>query len=124
MRLRVLEPELGAGDVAELEITTERAGYAALNGVDSDGRTVNVLFPNALDGKNQFEAGRHRLPRPGWRLATTGPAGIGSLYLLFCTRPVDAEAVRASVATCTAPPKAVASECGASVAVYREIRAS
>jgi hypothetical protein len=93
-----------------------------LIGADGDGKMVNVLFPNALDSKNQFEAGRDRLPRPGWQLATTGPAGIGSVFLLFCTRPLDPTAVRASVANGAEPPKPVPSECGASVAVYREIR--
>jgi len=119
VRLRAVEPQLTAADVAEFELTTERDGFVMLIGVQTDGQEVVTLWPNKIDNNNQLAAGRHRLPRDGWQLATTGPAGIGSVYALVCTKPVDAESVRVSIVGGIAPP--AKGECGSGLAVYREL---
>ena len=88
-RLRVGADALG------FSVTSSHAGhvYAALLG--SDGRTLTLLFPNALDVANTIAAGQTlTLPRPHWTLTAGGPPGTDTLLVLVADGPRDLSALR------------------------------
>jgi hypothetical protein len=72
-------------DAIELTVRTLRDGRIHLLQAGSDG-SLGLLFPNAMDGDNVFEAGREAcLPRPGWRMLAGGPRGHSRLLVLVTT---------------------------------------
>jgi len=62
-------------DPVEFEVHTKDPGYLYLLHQGSDGKTVDLLFPNKLDQDNYVTAGTHRFPRPAWRITAGGPPG-------------------------------------------------
>lgn len=62
-------------DPVEFDLVTRDPGYLYLLHQGSDGKTVDLLFPNKLDQDNYVAAGKHRFPRPAWRITAGGPPG-------------------------------------------------
>lgn len=88
-RLRIGADGLG------FSVRSSHAGqlYVALLG--SDGRTLTLLFPNALDSANTIAAGQTlTLPRPNWTLTAGGPPGTDTLLVLVADGPRDLAALR------------------------------
>jgi hypothetical protein len=60
----------------------------------SDGQSLTLLFPNAIDAKNHIDAGQSLLlPRADWRVAAGGPAGEDSLLVMVTDGPRDLSAL-------------------------------
>lgn len=74
-------------DMLDFEVETEREGYLYLFQIGSDGKTINLLFPNQIDADNKLGAGRHRFPRESWALKAAGPAGTDHLMALLSSEP-------------------------------------
>lgn len=88
-RLRIGADALG------FSVMSSHAGqvYVALLG--SDGQTLTLLFPNALDSANAIAAGQTlTLPRPNWTLTAGGPPGTDTLLVLVADGPRDLTALR------------------------------
>ena len=88
-RLRIGADGLG------FSVRSSHAGavYVALLG--SDGQTLTLLFPNALDTANTIGAGETlTLPRPNWTVTAGGPPGIDTLLVLVAEGPRDLGALR------------------------------
>ncbi len=66
-------------DDAQLTVHTSIAGNLYLIQSGTDGKTLELIFPNALDSHNQVEKGDTRLPRANWRFSVAGPAGAGEI---------------------------------------------
>jgi hypothetical protein len=80
---------IGVDDV-DFTLTSSHAGYLYIMMVGSDGKTFDMLFPNALDNNNQLQAGQTvRLPRPNWQVKAGGPAGKNHLLAIVADSPRD-----------------------------------
>jgi len=106
-------------DSARLRVTSARPGYLTLFQAGTDGKQLNVVFPNALDPNNHIDAGVTELPRSGWALAARGPAGEGSLLAVVSTAALDAEVLRGQLAAGKTP--VVEGGYGAASASWREV---
>ncbi|MCE2908254.1 MAG: caspase family protein [Burkholderiaceae bacterium] len=88
---RARQPQLKIGrDLLQLDITPARDGhlYVALAG--SDGKSLHLLYPNALAQDTAVKAGRTlTLPGPGWEVASAGPAGTETLLVMVTDAPRD-----------------------------------
>jgi uncharacterized caspase-like protein len=77
-------------DKVEFTVSSSHPGYLYILMVGSDGRTFDMLFPNALDRANQLEAGQVvRLPRPNWEVVAGGPPGVVQLLAMVTDAPRD-----------------------------------
>ncbi len=83
-------------DLLEIDVTPARDGhlYVALAG--SDGQSLYLLFPNALDADNRVHAGqRVALPGAGWEIVAGGPAGTEVLLVMVTDAPRDLSSLAA-----------------------------
>jgi hypothetical protein len=76
---------LVVGDTLAVQIQTNQPGYLYIYQVATDGETLSLVFPNAMDAANYLPAGMTALPRPSWQLRAHGPVGTG--YLLAVLTP-------------------------------------
>lgn len=76
-------------DELDFSVNTSRAGYLYVLHVGSDGKTFDLLFPNAQDTNNRVNAGTHALPRPSWRVQVAGPVGTSRLMAVVSPRQLD-----------------------------------
>lgn len=90
-------PRLRIGsDALGLAVRSSHAGHVHVLMAGTDGRSLTLLFPNALDADNRIAAGQTlMLPRPAWRLVAGGPAGRDRLLVLVTDAPVDLSALPA-----------------------------
>ncbi|MEK8050515.1 caspase family protein [Ideonella sp. DXS22W] len=93
-------PRLRIGsDALGLAVRSSHAGHVHVLMAGTDGRSLTLLFPNALDRDNRIAAGQTlMLPRPAWRLVAGGPAGRDRLLVLVTDAPPDLSALPASAA--------------------------
>lgn len=90
VRLRLSAAELRIGEAIAAEIGANTAGYVYLFQLGSDGRSLSLLFPNAMDGANHLPAGASlTLPRPQWRMSARGPAGVAHMLAVVSATPQD-----------------------------------
>lgn len=83
-------------DFFDLRIKSSRGGYVYLILQSSDNESTYVVFPNALDQNNKIAPGEWlRLPRPSWRLQSTGPAGTNKLLVIVADAPRSLAELRA-----------------------------
>ncbi len=77
-------------DALDFSVQSDRAGYVYVAMAGSDNRSLELLFPNALDRDNRIAAGQQLLlPRPSWRVTAGGPAGIDQLLVIVTDGPRD-----------------------------------
>jgi hypothetical protein len=74
-------------DSLQFDVDTNMDGYLYIFQIGSDGKSVNLLFPNAVDTDNRLPAGKHSFPRPTWALKAAGPAGVDHLMALLSSEP-------------------------------------
>ncbi|QNM98586.1 DUF4384 domain-containing protein [Chitinimonas koreensis] len=80
-------PRIGVDRIG-FEVTSSHAGYVYVLMLGSDGKTVDLIFPNALDGNHAIAAGgKLTLPRSKWRMKAAGPAGQTQLLTLVFDQP-------------------------------------
>lgn len=96
--LKLTAAQVKTGDAIAAEVGTNAAGYVYLFQMGTDGRTLSLVFPNAMDGANFINAGTSLgLPRPNWRMAARGPAGVGHLMAVVTANPLDIMALQTNV---------------------------
>ena len=89
VRLASERLRIGA-DPLDLAVTSSHAGHLYIAMLGTDGKSLTLLFPNQLDGRNQVAAGQTLLlPRPHWRLTAGGPAGSNTLLVMVTDTPRD-----------------------------------
>ena len=92
-RLRIGADALG------LRISSSHPGHVHVAMLGSDGETLYLLFPNALDGANRIEAGETlTLPRSRWSVTAGGPPGADRLLVMVSDGPRDLAALKGSAA--------------------------
>lgn len=89
--LKTDKPSLRIGqDKVEFTLASTHAGYVYLLMVGSDGKTFDLLFPNALDSGHYLEAGETlKLPAANWQITAAGPKGTDHLLALVSDAPRD-----------------------------------
>ncbi len=95
LRLVASPDPVVTGQTLRLVVGVRQAGYLYLYQVATDGRTLSLVFPNAMDGANYVDAGSSQLPRASWQLRAHGPAGTGYLLAVQTREPMDAMTVQA-----------------------------
>lgn len=105
-------------DEARITLHSSRPGNLYLIQAGTDGKTLELIFPNKLDNDNAIPAGETRLPRASWRFAAAGPAGTGELLAVVTPAPVSESAIRAALAQ-QHPPE-MGAEYGAARASWTE----
>jgi len=85
-------------DPLAMTITPDRDGYLYIALAGSDGRSLYLLYPNALDGAggaNAVRAGRPlTLPGASWEIVANGPPGRDRLLVMVTDRPRDLSLLR------------------------------
>ena len=77
-------------DPLRLIITSPRDGYLYIALAGSDGQSLYLLYPNAVDTDNHVKANTSLiLPRPHWRVVAGGPAGTDTLLVMVADQPRD-----------------------------------
>lgn len=118
VRLKLTSQEIKSGDTVDVTVEPSKPGYLYLIQLGTDGHSMSLLFPNAVDGTNYLAAGATQLPRPSWQLKAKGPAGVGYLLAVLADQPQDMLKLQADLAS--HHPQFVGSY-SASVANYLEV---
>ncbi len=117
--LKLSAAQVKTGEAIAAEVGANAAGYVYLFQMGTDGRTLSLVFPNAMDGANYITPGAALgLPRPNWRMAARGPAGVGHLMVVVTASPLDILALQANVAQGTLD---VGAPYGAAMVTLREV---
>jgi hypothetical protein len=83
------------GQTLQVDVMATQPGYIYIYQVSTDGRTLSLVFPNAIDGANYLPSGMMQLPRRNWQLKAHGPAGTGYLLAVQTPQQLDALIVQA-----------------------------
>ena len=95
--LKLSATEVKTGDAITTEVSSGTAGFVYLFQMGTEGQTLNLIFPNAMDGANYIAAGTSLgLPRPGWRMSARGPAGVGHILAVVTDKPLDLLALQSA----------------------------
>jgi hypothetical protein len=88
----VRQPLMKIGrDTLDIDVTPSRDGYLYVALAGSDGRSLYLLYPNALATDNRVQAGR-RVSLPGtggWEIVAAGPPGPETLLVMVSDAPRD-----------------------------------
>jgi len=83
-------------DRLQFRLSGNVAGHVYVLFVGTDGRALQMLFPNAIDADNRLAAGQELvLPRPKWRITAGGPPGTDHVLVLLSPQPRRFEAAGA-----------------------------
>lgn len=117
--LRLTADTVKTGETVGAEVISGMAGFVYLFQLGTDGRSMSLVFPNAMDGANYIAQGASMvLPRPNWRLSARGPAGVGQILAVVSEQPLDLMAVQGQLAQ---GQLAVPTPYGAAMASLREL---
>lgn len=107
--VRLADPQIAvqaSADRAQVVIGRDRlqfrlranvAGHVYVYLVGTEGRRVELLFPNAIDADNRIAVNQELvLPRPAWRITAGGPPGIDHLVTLVSPTPLRVRETGAS----------------------------
>ncbi|ACB36311.1 serine/threonine protein kinase [Leptothrix cholodnii SP-6] len=99
--VRLADPQIAvqaSADRAQVVIGRDRlqfrlranvAGHVYVYLVGTEGRQIELLFPNAIDADNRVAVNQELvLPRPAWRITAAGPPGIDHLVALVSPTPL------------------------------------
>jgi len=97
VRVRLSADQVKTGDAILAEITSNATGFIYLFQIGTEGRTLSLVFPNAMDGANYIAAGTSmRLPRQNWRMTARGPEGVGHMMAVVTKNPLDLMALQSN----------------------------
>lgn len=106
-------------DQMGLRIRTARAGHLLVLQAGTDGKNLQLIFPNDLDKETAVPVGETTLPHHNWRFDAVGPAGEGTLLAVLIANAPDADAIRTALAHGNLPE--LGAGYGAALATWREI---
>ncbi len=86
------------GEALKLRVFSNTAGFAYLLQLDSDGKSLRLVFPNAVDDANFMGAGYLDLPRGTWRMPAREPKGVAYLMAVLSPTQLDLPALQAQLA--------------------------
>ncbi len=91
----VRQPRLKIGtDRLEIDVTPARDGHLYIALAGSDGKSLYLLYPNALAQDNRVRAGqRISLPGKGWEVVAGGPPGTETLLVMVSDAPRELSAL-------------------------------
>jgi len=118
--LTVNPPQVRVGETIGLQLGSAKAGYLYVYQVGTDGKTLSVVFPNAIDGANYLPGGgvAATLPRANWKLTSKGPAGVGYFLAVVADKPQDLGKIGSELA---AGRITIEGPYGAAMATLREV---
>ena len=87
-----------AGDTIGVRVASNTAGFLYVLHLDGDGRTLRLVFPNAMDDANFVGAGYVDLPRGNWRLPARGQGGAAHLMAVVSPTQMDLQSLQAQLA--------------------------
>lgn len=102
-----------------IRIRTARPGHLLVLQAGTDGKTLQLIFPNDMDKETAVPAGETVLPRPDWQLQAAGPAGEGALLAVVTADAPDVGAIRTALARGSLPD--LGAGYGAALATWREV---
>ncbi|MDD5300194.1 MAG: DUF4384 domain-containing protein [Gallionella sp.] len=105
-------------DHMSLRIHTARSGYLLVLQAGTDGKTLQLIFPNDLDKETAIPVGETVLPRLDWRFDAAGPAGEGALLVVVTANAPNVGAIRTTLARGSLPD--LGAGYGAALATWRE----
>lgn len=105
-------------DYVSIRIRTARAGHLLVLQAGTDGKNLQLIFPNELDKETAVPVGETTLPRPNWQLDAVGPAGEGALLTVVTTSAPDVGTIRTELARGRLPE--LGTGYGAALATWRE----
>jgi hypothetical protein len=77
-------------DYLRFNITSSKPGYLYVLYVGTNNKDFELLFPNAADKSNRVTPGKvMKLPRAGWPLKASGPAGTDQFVAIVSEEPRD-----------------------------------
>jgi hypothetical protein len=77
-------------DKLRFRVNSAKPGYLYILMVGTERKHFNLLFPNAIDQKNQIKAyAAVSLPRRGWTMVAGGPAGTNNFVAIVSDNPRD-----------------------------------
>lgn len=85
--------DVRTGDQLQVAVRNSQPGYLYLYQLGTDGKSVSLLFPNAIDGANYVAPGITTLPRETWKLTARGPAGVGYFLAVVAAERQDLTAI-------------------------------
>jgi hypothetical protein len=89
LRLQSQPDPVATGQTIGVEVSSAQAGYLYLYQIATDGKTLSMVFPNAVDGANYIQPGITQLPRASWQLRARGPEGVGYLVAVLTQQPLN-----------------------------------
>ncbi len=117
LKLNQAKIKIGSDDIT-LSITTARPGYLLVFQAGTDGKTLELIFPNDLTKNGAVVGGEIRLPGEEWQLKSEGPAGEGALLAVLLPDVPVLEAIKAALAGGHLPE--FGTSYGAALARYNE----
>jgi serine/threonine protein kinase len=86
-------------DKLQFRVRSNTQGFVYVFWVGSEGKDLQLLFPNGLDDDHAITAGGELvLPRAGWRITASGPPGTDHIAVLVSPVQRDLESVGAKAA--------------------------
>lgn len=87
----VPNPQVVIGrDKLRFNVQSSASGHVYVLMAGTDRKHFYLLFPNQIDRENFVAAGKEmRLPRPGWSMVSSGPAGINHFVVMVSPYPRD-----------------------------------
>jgi hypothetical protein len=81
-------------DKLRFQVKSDKPGYLYILMLGTDKQHINLLFPNAIDSKNDVKASQPiNLPRTGWAMTAGGPPGTNEFVAVVSERPRDFKAI-------------------------------
>ena len=94
----VVPDQVSTGQQVAIQVKAPQPGYLYVFQLGTDGQSINLVFPNALDPQNNVATGETLLPRQGWRISARGPAGVGYVLAVLAQTPQDVPSLQAKLA--------------------------
>jgi hypothetical protein len=85
-------------ETTTVRVASATAGFVYLLQLDSDGRALRLVFPNATDDANFMGTGYIDLPRGNWRMPTRSQGGTAHLMAIVSPTQIDLPALQAQLA--------------------------
>lgn len=98
VRVQAAANSVKGGQALKVRVFSNAPGFVYLLQLDAQGRTLRMVFPNAVDEANFMGAGYLDLPRGAWRMPAHDPASMAYLVAIVSPTQLDLSALQAQIA--------------------------